>query len=111
MPLLFSYGTLREEGVQLATFGRKLLGVEETLVGYEPSQVRIEDPAVATRLGRTHHANVRFTGGQDVVPGLLLELTDAELARADEFESQYGYRRVGARLRSGREGWVYVHDP
>jgi hypothetical protein len=40
-----------------------------------------------------------------------LELTENELARADEYEAEYGYRRVLVQLKSGREGWVYVHDP
>lgn len=110
MPLLFSYGTLQEEQVQLTTFGRTLRGVDDALVGYVRSELRIEDPALVARLGRTHHDNVTFTGDRGSVAGTLLELTDDELARADEYEAVYGYRRVIAPLRSGREGWVYVHD-
>ena len=34
MPKLFSYGTLQQEDVQLATFGRRLTGVSDALVGY-----------------------------------------------------------------------------
>lgn len=111
MPLLFSYGSLREERVQLDTFGRRLRADDDVLVGYEQLQVRIEDPAVSARLGRTHHANVILVGENGRVPGRLLELTNDELARADEYESEFGYRRVPARLESGRDGWVYVHDP
>jgi gamma-glutamylcyclotransferase (GGCT)/AIG2-like uncharacterized protein YtfP len=110
MPLLFSYGTLREQRVQLATFGRTLRGVDDTLVGYRRSQLRIEDPAVAARLGRTHHDNVTRTGDDASVSGRLLELTEDELARADQYEAEFEYRRVLVRLKSGREGWVYVHD-
>jgi hypothetical protein len=33
MPLLFSYGTLQQEGVQRATFGRLLKGSADALVG------------------------------------------------------------------------------
>src|SRR5689334_5312839 len=32
--LLFAYGTLQQEAVQLATFGRRLEGVEDALPGY-----------------------------------------------------------------------------
>ena len=46
MPLLFSYVTLQRDA----------------LVGYAPSLVKIEDEAMATRLGTTHHANVITTG-------------------------------------------------
>lgn len=48
MPRLLSYGTLQREEVQLATFGRRLDGRADELVGYEPSLVRIEDAARAT---------------------------------------------------------------
>jgi len=34
MPLLFSYGTLQDEPVQRATFGRKLEGSADGLSGF-----------------------------------------------------------------------------
>ena len=43
MPLIFSYGTLQEENVQLSTFGRLLHGQKDGLSGFEQSLVRIED--------------------------------------------------------------------
>ena len=110
MPLLFSYGTLQEERVQVATFGRPLRGRTDELLGFERSSVLIEDPQVAARLGMTHHANVTFTGDDaSRVRGTVLEVSDAELASADEYEHPYAYRRVVARLASGEEAWVYVH--
>jgi hypothetical protein len=54
MPLLFSYGTLQQEHVQLSTFGRLLQGQRDELVGFEPSSVTIEDPQVAAASGKTH---------------------------------------------------------
>ena len=63
MPLLFSYGTLQQENVQLSTFGRLLQGRDE-LPGFEQSLVRIEDPQVAAKSGKTHHANVTFNGSK-----------------------------------------------
>lgn len=111
MPLIFSYGTLQRDEVQRIAFGRTLSGQRDELPRYEPSLVRIEDPQVAAALGRTHHANVRFNG-KDVsrVPGTVYEITDVELARADEFEAPFSYRRVAATLASGTEAWVYLHD-
>ena len=112
MPLLFSYGTLQQEKVQLSTFGRRLDGQRDTLIGYERSQVKIDDPQVVARLGMTHHANVMATGRDDSgVSGMALEVTDAELARADEYEAPFRYARVAVRLASGRQAWVYVHTP
>lgn len=112
MPLLFSYGTLQQEEVQLSTFGRKLEGEKDLLLGYEPSLVKIPDPAVAQRLGRTHHDNVNPTGDDwSNVQGTVFEVTDEELAKADRFESEFHYHRVNAPLASGKEAWVYVHTP
>ena len=110
MPRLFSYGTLQQEEVQISTFGRKLDGEKDLLTGYEPSLVKIEDPAVAERLKKTHHDNVRNTGDDwSSVQGTVFELTDDELSKADTFESQYNYRRVTVPLASGKEAWVFVH--
>ena len=41
MPLLFSYGTLQQENVQLSTFGRLLQGQRDELLEFERSLVRI----------------------------------------------------------------------
>jgi gamma-glutamylcyclotransferase (GGCT)/AIG2-like uncharacterized protein YtfP len=111
MPLLFSYGTLQQEEVQLAMFGRKLDGERDLLVGYEPSLVRIPDPALAARLQKTHHDNVKPTGDDwSTVQGTAFEVTDAELASADTFEAQFDYRRLRVTLASGHDAWVYVHE-
>lgn len=110
MPLLFSYGTLQHEEVQLSTFGRKLTGEKDLLLGYEPSLVKIADPALAKRLGKTHHDNVSATGDDwSSVQGTAFEVTDDELAMADRFEAEFAYRRINGALASGKEAWFYVH--
>ena len=84
MPLLFSYGALQQENVQLSTFGRLLQGQRDELPGFEQSLVRIEDPQVVATSGKTHHANVAFNGRNDSgVSGTVFEITEAELAAAD----------------------------
>jgi gamma-glutamylcyclotransferase (GGCT)/AIG2-like uncharacterized protein YtfP len=109
MPLLFSYGTLQEERVQLSTFGRLLRGERDELPGFEGSLVRIEDPQVAAASGRTHHANVTFNGRSDSrVSGMVFEVTDAELDAADQYEQSAAYTRIAVRLASGKQAWVYV---
>ena len=111
MPLLFSYGTLQQEEVQLATFGRKLDGEKDLLLGYEPSLVKIADPAVAARLGRTHHDNVTATGDDwSSVQGTVYDVTDEELAKSDRFEAEFAYTRVMGSLASGQQAWLYIHD-
>lgn len=112
MPLLFSYGSLQQEDVQLSTFGRKLDGQRDELSGYETSLVKIEDPEVAASLGKTHHANVTFNGKADRrVPGMAFEISDAEFASVDAYERRFFYERVSTVLASGRQAWVYVHVP
>ena len=109
MPLLFSYGTLQQQHVQLSTFGRLLHGQGDELPGFEPSLVSIEDPLVVATSGRTHHANVTFNGRHDSrVSGTVFEITDAELAAADQYERLAAYTRVAAILASGKQAWVYV---
>jgi len=108
MPLLFSYGTLQQEGVQRATFGRLLKGSADALVGYAQSMMKIDEADVVAKSGKTHHPIVAFTGRtEDQVVGAAFEVTDAELAAADTYEVG-AYRRVLAPLASGLNAWVYV---
>lgn len=110
MPRLFSYGSLQQEEVQLSTFGRKLNGEPDLLNGYEPSLVKITDHAVAERLKRTHHDNIKNTGDDwSSVQGTAFDVTDDELVKADTFEKQYHYKRINVTLASGNDAWVYVH--
>jgi gamma-glutamylcyclotransferase (GGCT)/AIG2-like uncharacterized protein YtfP len=111
MLLLFSYGTLQQEEVQVSTFGRLLQGQRDELLGFERSSVRIEDPQLVATSGKTHHANVTFNGRNDSrVSGTVFEITDAELAAADRYEQLAAYKRVAATLASGKQAWVYVED-
>lgn len=96
MPLVFSYGSLQEERVQLSTFGRLLPGSRDELVGFELASAR-------------GHANVVRSGRSDSrVSGTVFEITDAELAAADRYEQRDGYTRIAASLASGTQAWVYV---
>jgi gamma-glutamylcyclotransferase (GGCT)/AIG2-like uncharacterized protein YtfP len=108
MPLLFSYGTLQQSDVQLATFGRLLQGEKDDLVAHEPSWVRIKDSELLALRGETHHANVIFNGRDDSrVSGTVYEITDAEIAAADRYEADAEYKRTLVVLASGKEAWVY----
>ena len=108
MPLLFSYGTLREPDVQLSTFGRLLTGQPDALVGFELALFKVDDPAFVAASGKAMHNTLRATGtNEDRVPGVALEVTDAELLEADSYEPA-GYARVATTLASGRDAWVYI---
>jgi uncharacterized RDD family membrane protein YckC len=99
MPLLFSYGSLQRTEVQLATFGRALAGVPDELLGF--ALVLPEDSG-------SPHANVVPADAAHRVRGMAFDVTDAELAAADEYERRDGYARVKAPLSSGRTTWVYI---
>jgi len=108
VPLLFSYGTLQQSAVQLSTFGRLLRGQPDELIGFEQTLLKIEDPEFVATSGKAHHAIVRFNGRDDSrVSGTVLEVSDEELASADAYEPA-GYKRISARLASGKQAWVYA---
>jgi gamma-glutamylcyclotransferase (GGCT)/AIG2-like uncharacterized protein YtfP len=106
--LLFSYGTLRQPTVQLATFGRKLDGYLDAIIGYELDYVTITDPQVIATSGSDRHPILRPTARPDAhVDGTVFTITDAELLAADDYEVD-DYRRIAVPLRSGLQAWVYV---
>ena len=105
---LFSYGTLRQEQVQRATFGRLLEGAPDALVGFRQEFIEITDPdVVATSGKRVHTIAVRTQRDEDRVPGTAFLITAEELAAADAYEVD-AYVRVEATLASGLRAWVYV---
>jgi hypothetical protein len=106
--LLFSYGTLQLESVQLATFGRLLAGASDVLHGYALGKLKIDDATVVAKSGQTHHAIIRFTGRPtDVVSGMAFAISAQELLGADAYEVA-AYKRTGVTLQSGLRAWVYV---
>jgi gamma-glutamylcyclotransferase (GGCT)/AIG2-like uncharacterized protein YtfP len=108
MENLFSYGTLREETVQHAIFGRSLAGGVDAVLGYRLESVTITDPAAIAISGKTEHLILDHTGHDgDRVEGAVFQITEAELSLADSYEDA-AYKRVLAPLRSGGEAWVYV---
>lgn len=108
MPLLFSYGTLQEQAVQLELFGRRLVGHSDELVGFKRGIFEIEDPDFVETSGKALHAIVTFTGREnDRVRGSVFEVTDSEIASADQYEPA-GYRRISTVLASGKRAWVYA---
>ena len=105
---LFSYGTLRQEAVQRANFGRLLEGEPDAVIGYRMIDQRIADPRVVALSGLEIHPNIVATGDPaDEVEGMLYFLSETELAAADGYEVA-DYRRIEVRLKSGRTAWVYA---
>lgn len=107
---LFAYGTLQTEAVQLSTFGRRLDGTEDALVGYRLKIVRIDDQEFVTASGTADHRNLEFTGDcSDSVEGTVFKVTQPELEQSDAYEPN-GYKRVLVQTRSGLKVWVYLQS-
>jgi hypothetical protein len=105
---LFSYGTLQQEDVQLATFGRLLEGRADALPGYVTVPLEINAPEVIATSGKKFHTMARLSDNPaDAVPGVVFRITPAELAAADTYEVS-DYKRISVRLKSGMEAFVYV---
>ena len=81
--LLFSYGTLQQDGVQIAQFGRKLSGHADALVGWKQEMVEITDADVLAKSGKRFHPIVMPVGATDNEPGKVFEVTATELAADD----------------------------
>jgi hypothetical protein len=108
--LLFAYGTLQTEAVQLSTFGRTLAGTGDALPGYRLQMIRIEDEDFVATSGTADHRNLEFTGDPaDAVAGTLFKVTHSELEQSDAYEPA-GYKRVLVQLRSGLNAWVYLQQ-
>jgi gamma-glutamylcyclotransferase (GGCT)/AIG2-like uncharacterized protein YtfP len=100
MPRLFSYGSLQQPAVQLATFGRLLAGCRDELPGFELQTVRHGDKQLA---------NVIHSARADSrVAGTVFEVSDAELAAADAYERGDDYTRIQVTMASGTDAWVYT---
>lgn len=105
---LFSYGTLRQENVQLATFGRLLEGRSDSLAGFTLSPMAITDPHVVAASGSAVHTIARPSGNPaDRIPGTVFTLTRAEIEAADRYEAG-PIERIRVRLESGAGAFVYV---
>jgi gamma-glutamylcyclotransferase (GGCT)/AIG2-like uncharacterized protein YtfP len=70
--------------------------------------LRIEDPLFVATSGKALHSIVRFNGSADSrVSGTVLEISEAELSKADQYEPA-GYKRISVTLASGKQAWVYT---
>jgi hypothetical protein len=106
--LLFSYGTLQLESVQIASFGRKLNGFPAKIFGYKLKEVEITNPEVLLKSQQKFHPiAVQSKSSTDFVEGIAFELTEQELLQADEYEVD-DYKRIEAELDSEQMAYIYV---
>ena len=110
MEKLFSYGTLQQMNVQIETFGRKLSGQKDILLGYYLSEIEIKDKAVIKASGKNIHPILKPSKDlHDEVKGTVFEITKQELLQADGYEVAE-YTRVLAKLKSGEVAWIYAQS-
>ena len=108
MEYLFSYGTLRQQNVQLKNFGRLLDGAEDALKKFILKDIEITDKVVLEVSDKKFHPILSYTGNEkDKVMGTVFKITSDELLKADEYEVD-DYKRVEVTLESGMKSWVYV---
>ena len=94
--------------MQLANYGRPLDGMPDALCGHRLEDVIIGNPDVVRLSGKAVHRIARATGDPaDRSPGVVFELSDAELAATDAYEGDR-YARVEVTLESGTRAFVYV---
>jgi Gamma-glutamyl cyclotransferase, AIG2-like len=106
---LFSYGTLKTTSVQLSTFGRRLSGSPDALVGYRLRMIKIEDQDFVVTSGSEYHRTLEFTdSSSDFVEGTVFSVTQQELEKADAYEPDR-YERTEVKLRSGTKAWTYLN--
>ena len=111
MVLLFSYGTLQYEQVQMDTFDRLLKGDDDEILGFTLEQIEITDEEVLQSSGARFHP-IAFPSDDpaDTVAGKVLQITQKELAESDRYEVD-DYVRITANTRSGKQVQVYVGKP
>ena len=108
MVALFSYGTLQQREVQLATYGRELEGAPDVLLGYRLAPVVIDDPHVVDVSGQAVHTIAVPSGDTaDRISGVVFLLSEDELRATDAYETD-AYSRISVALESGRMAFVYV---
>ncbi len=106
--LLFSYGTLQLEKVQLENYGRILKAERDKLTGYKIEDLQITDSKVLAKSQlKNHPIAVKSENENDFIGGVIFEVTETELAETDKYEV-IQYHRILETFESGKKAWVYV---
>ena len=103
MEHLFTYRTLQNKSIQLELFGRLLKGNTATLIGYKLHEIQIEDEGE-----KANYPIIKCTNNpNDSINGIVYEITEMELRKADEYEGIH-YSRVQVTLESKQNVWAYI---
>ncbi|GIZ08601.1 gamma-glutamylcyclotransferase family protein [Flavobacterium sp. UMI-01] len=103
MAKLFAYGTLKDTEIQQNIFGRILKGSPDSLIGYSLTHIQIEE-----EFGMATYPIIVETGNpDDIINGLLYEITDEDVQLADTYEGLH-YKRIEVNLESKQTAWAYI---
>lgn len=106
--LLFSYGTLQLESVQLENYGRLLKGEREKLFGYTIEKLKITDLFVIEKSKLEFHPiAIKSYNQSDFIEGTIFEITETELLETDKYEVAQ-YSRILETFASGKKAWIYI---
>ncbi|WP_426484235.1 gamma-glutamylcyclotransferase family protein [Flavobacterium sp. 2] len=105
MEQLFSYGTLRSKQIQMQVFNKVLTGTADQLLGYKLKSLQIEE-----EFGMADYVvAVASENPSEIIHGIVFNVTLADLAKVDLFESN-AYKRVQVTLKSGTVAWIYMEN-
>ncbi|MHC0441288.1 MULTISPECIES: gamma-glutamylcyclotransferase family protein [Flavobacterium] len=105
MEQLFSYGTLRSKQIQMQVFNKVLTGTADQLLGYKLKSLQIEE-----EFGMADYVvAVASENPSEIIHGMVFNVTLADLAKVDLFESN-AYKRVQVTLKSGTVAWIYMEN-
>jgi gamma-glutamylcyclotransferase (GGCT)/AIG2-like uncharacterized protein YtfP len=105
MEQIFSYGTLQSKEIQMQVFNKLLTGTPDQLAGYKLKDLQIEEEfGIEDYFVATPSENP-----SDTVDGIVYSISSADLAKADQFESN-AYKRVEITLKSGTVAWIYIEN-
>lgn len=106
--LLFSYGILQQNELQIEIYERKLSGMEDVLEGYKLEDIQIKDKTVTQKNNKEHYPiAIKTNNKEHCIKGKIFQITTDELFKTDVYEVE-GYKRVLETFKSGKEAWVYV---
>lgn len=105
MEQIFSYGTLQSKEIQMQVFNKLLTGTPDQLQGYKIKDLQIEEEfGIEDYFVATPSENP-----SDKVNGIVFTISDQDLAKADQFESN-AYKRIQITLKSGTTAWIYIES-
>ncbi len=103
MEKLFAYGTLKEKDIQENIFGRSLYGTPDRLIGFVINYIKIEE-----EFGIAQYPIIVATENpDDIVTGIVYEISDQDLNLADTYEGLH-YKRMEVTLESNQKAWAYL---